>query len=84
MPAGSPVSGSNSRPIRAARTSSARKLSASLLVMNDFDRPRPAACQRTSNGRRRPARRLIAYTLTSNLFTLAPCLAPRPDGRTSP
>jgi hypothetical protein len=40
--------------------------------MNDFDLLRPAACQRTSNGRRRPARRRIAYTLTSNLFTLAP------------
>jgi hypothetical protein len=40
--------------------------------MNDLDRLRPAACQRTSNGRRRPARRRIAYTLTSNLFTVAP------------
>jgi len=39
--------------------------------MNDFDRLRPAACQRTSNGRRRPGRRRIAYTLTSNLFTRA-------------
>ncbi len=49
--------------------------------MNDFDLLRPAARQRTSNGRRRPARRRIAYTLTSNLFTVAPCLAktaPRP------
>ena len=43
--------------------------------MNDFDLLRPAADQRTSNGRRRPARRLIAYTLTSNLFTDAPCPA---------
>jgi hypothetical protein len=43
-------------------------------MMNDFDRARPAACQRTSNGRRRPARRRIAYTLTSNLFTDAPVL----------
>jgi hypothetical protein len=42
--AGSPVSGSNSRPVRAARTSSARWLSASLLVMKDFDLLRPAAC----------------------------------------
>jgi hypothetical protein len=42
--------------------------------MNDFDRLRAAACQRTSNGRRRLARRLIAYTLTSNLFTDAPSL----------
>src|SRR5271169_4070205 len=40
--------------------------------MNDFDLLRPAACQRTSNGRRRPGRRRIAYTLTSNLFTFAP------------
>ncbi len=43
--------------------------------MNDFDRLRPAARQRTSNARRRPARRRIAYTLTSNLFTDAPYLA---------
>ena len=43
--------------------------------MNDFDRLRPAACQRTANGRRRLARRRIAYTLTSNLFTDAPSLA---------
>jgi hypothetical protein len=40
--------------------------------MNDFDRLRPAACQRTSNGPRRPARRRIAYTLTSNLLTDCP------------
>ena len=40
--------------------------------MNDFDLLRPAARQRTSNGRRRPGRRRIAYTLTSNLFTVAP------------
>jgi hypothetical protein len=37
--------------------------------MKDFDRLRPAARQRTSNGLRRPVRRRIAYTLTSNLFT---------------
>ena len=47
--------------------------------MNDFDLLRPAARQRTSNGRRRPARRRIAYTLTSNLFTVAPCLAGGPS-----
>jgi hypothetical protein len=47
--------------------------------MNDFDRLRPAACQQTSNSRRRPARRRIAYTLTSNLFTVAPCLACGPS-----
>src|SRR5512146_273584 len=41
--------------------------------MNDFDRLRPAARQRTSNGLRRPARRRIAWTLTSNPFTVAPC-----------
>jgi hypothetical protein len=40
--------------------------------MNDFDLLGAAARQRTSNGRRRPARRLIAYTLTSNLFTVPP------------
>jgi len=53
--------------------------------MNDFDLLRPAARQRTSNGWRRPARRRIAYTLTSNLFTVAPCLAvarSRTDHRT--
>jgi hypothetical protein len=43
--------------------------------MNDLDRLLPAARQRTSNGRRRSARRRIAYTLTSNLFTVAPYLA---------
>jgi len=47
--------------------------------MNDFDLLRPAACQRTWNGARRPARRRIAYTLTSNLFTVAPCLACGPS-----
>jgi hypothetical protein len=66
-----PVSGSNCRPIRAARTSSARRLPASFLVMNYFDLLRPAARQRTTNRRRRPARRRITYALTSNLFTLA-------------
>lgn len=40
--------------------------------MNDLDRLRSAACQRTSNGLRRPARRRIAYTLTSNPFTVTP------------
>jgi hypothetical protein len=43
--------------------------------MNDFDLLQPAAHQRASNGRRRPARRRMAYTLTSNQFTVAPCLA---------
>jgi hypothetical protein len=40
--------------------------------MNDLDLLRPAARQRTSNGLRRPGRRRIAYTLTSNPFTVAP------------
>src|ERR1039457_1231430 len=40
--------------------------------MKDFDLARPAACQRTSNGRRRPRLRRIAYTLTSNLFIRTP------------
>jgi hypothetical protein len=43
--------------------------------MNDFDLLRPAARLRTSNGLRRPARRRIAYTLTSNLFRAASYLA---------
>jgi hypothetical protein len=47
--------------------------------MNDFDLLRPAARQRTSNGLRRPTRRRIAYTLTSNLFTVAPCLTGGPS-----
>jgi hypothetical protein len=46
-------------------------LPASFLVMNYFDLLRPAARQRTTNRRRRPARRRITYALTSNLFTLA-------------
>src|SRR5258708_3988366 len=45
--------------------------------MKDFDLARPAACQRTSNGRRRPCRRRIAYTLTSNPFTATPPIAMR-------
>jgi len=40
--------------------------------MKDFDLARPTALQRTSNGRRRPRRRRIAYTMTSNLFISAP------------
>jgi hypothetical protein len=47
--------------------------------MNDFDLLRPAARQRTSNGRRRPGRRRIACTLTSNLFMFASCLAGDPS-----
>jgi hypothetical protein len=42
------------------------------LVIKDTDLGRPAALQRTSNGRQRPRRRRIVYTITSNLFISAP------------
>jgi len=46
-------------------------------VMNDRDRARPPACQRTSNGRRRSGLRRIAWIRTSNALMLANPLRPR-------